>query len=58
MNIPISSRRDRSHYTLSDALDEIALAEAILDGMKAKPGVTPWGRIASIKDHWKPRSVT
>lgn len=45
----MSTRIDRSQYTLDDALREIALAEAILDGMGAEKGKTLWGRIASVK---------
>lgn len=42
------TRLDRSAYTRAEALAEIVLAEAILDGQSALPGVTLWGRIASI----------
>ena len=54
----MSTRLDRSQYTLDDALCEIALAEAILDGMGAEKGLTLWGRIASKKRQPKWRRDT
>jgi hypothetical protein len=47
-------RLDRNNYTLETALAEIAAAEAILDGMGARQGLTLWGRIADVKEHAKP----
>ena len=49
MNETIANRLDRTQYTLKDALDEIALAEAILDGSGATEGLTLWGRIAALR---------
>lgn len=45
----VIGRRDRSKYTLEEALHEITMAECILDGMEATKGKTLWGRIASVK---------
>jgi hypothetical protein len=47
---PLAKRLDRSGYTLKAALNEINLAEFILDNMGAAEGKTLWGRIASIKN--------
>jgi len=46
----VRDRRDRSKYTLEEALHEIGMAEMILDGCGATTGKTLWGRIASLKD--------
>lgn len=40
---------DRSKMTREELLSEIQNAELILDGCGAFPGLTLWGRIASIK---------
>jgi hypothetical protein len=49
----VTQRRDRSNDSREDLLAEILNAEVILDGMDAKPGLTLWGRIASIKNNQK-----
>lgn len=42
-------RRIRLADTRGDLINEISYAEVILDAMNATPGLTLWGRIASIK---------
>lgn len=43
-------RKDRSHYILESAMDEIELAEQLLDTLGAPKGLTMWGRIRGLAE--------